>query len=266
MLYTTKLLDEFVRDTRDHRESWIDEQLKSGLEWMDEAIRAEDYRHLVHQCSVCHHDYSRGADAFLALDQDPVRAKQHYYLAARAGALCYRLLGAGFPHYRGRFLDDYNFKTMNINFSKAGILVNDKELTLAMTGEDTIEGLLVLGKHEEARRALPEDPKDPRLTGQVEQCLWAIAHGDQKTFDRSLQQRIGVLRRQGRHCPTILDSWGLALIQLARRRGMTCKLKVLELPWQLLDDTPAEAEGLLLPFETAIEKIIQKKTEGSITV
>ena len=47
VLYTTKLLDEFVRDTRDHRESWIDEQLKSGLEWMDEAIRAEDYRHLV---------------------------------------------------------------------------------------------------------------------------------------------------------------------------------------------------------------------------
>ena len=34
-----------------------------------------------------------------------------------------------------------------------------------------------------------------------------------------LKERIKMLRRQGSHMVTVLDSWGLALIQLARRRG-----------------------------------------------
>ena len=135
-----------------------------------------------------------------------------------------------------------------------------------MTGEGTIEGLLVLGRYEEAQGALPSDPEDRRLDDEVDQCKWAIAHGDQKAFDKYLQRRIGVLRRQGRHDACILDGWGLALVRLARRRGMTCKVKVLELPWELLEDAPAAEAGLVLPFEGEVREIIRQKQEGSIAL
>lgn len=266
MLYTTKLLDEFYQDTRTYREKWIDEARDLAVQRLGEAVRGNDYLHLVGKCRDLHHRYSSEGDAFLALDQNAPQAQKSYYLAARAGALCYDLRRAGFPYYQGKWLDHYDFQKLNINYSKDGILANHRELTLAMTGEDTIEGLLVLGRYEEAQRALPPDPEDRRLDDEVDQCKWAIAYGDQKAFDKYLQRRIGVLRRQGRHNPCILDSWGLALVRLARQRGMTCKVKVLELPWELLEDVPAETAGLILPWEKEVREIIQQKKEGCITI
>ena len=266
MLYTTKLLDEFFEDTRTYREKWSDEFRELAIERLGEAVREKDYFYLIGRCRDLHHRYSSEGDAFLALDQDAPQAKKRYYLAARAGALCYDLRRAGFPYYQGKWLDHYDFKKLNINLSKDGILAGDQRLTLAMTGEDTIEGLLILGKYEEAQRALPPDPEDRRLEDEVGQCEWAIAHGDQKAFDKYLQRRIGVLRRQGRHNPCILDSWGLALIRLARRRGVTCKVKVIELPWELLEDATADTAGLVLPWEAEVREIIRQKEKGEITI
>lgn len=266
MLYKTKLLEEFYEDTKTYREKWIVEFRNLALERLEEVIREKDYLHLINECIDVHHRYSSEGDAFLALDQDAAQAKSCYYLAARAGALCYDLRRAGFPYYRGKWIDHNDFKKMNINFSKDGILAEDRALTLSMTGEDTIEGLLVLGRYEEAQRALPPDPEDQRLTDEIDQCTWAVAYGNQKAFDKYLQRRIGVLRRQGRHNPCILDGWGLALVRLARQRGMTCKVKVIELPWELLEDTPVETAGLALPFEETVREIIRQKEKGEIAL
>ena len=40
---------------------------------------------------------------------------------------------------------------------------------------------------------------------------------------------------------------------------MTCNLNVIELPWELLDDEPADKAGLSLPFEDELQEIIQKR-------
>ena len=77
-----------------------------------------------------------------------------------------------------------------------------------------------------------------------------------------MKKRIKVLRRQGRSHPVILDSWGLAAVQLARHRGMRCQVPVIELPWDLLDDTPADLTGLTLPMAEEIRSIIREKTSG----
>jgi len=46
----------------------------------------------------------------------------------------------------------YNFKKNNFNFSKDAILANDWELALSVTGDDTIEGLLLMGDYEKAKK------------------------------------------------------------------------------------------------------------------
>lgn len=65
----------------------------------------------------------------------------------------------------------------------------------------------------------------------------AIARNDEKMFNQHMRERIKVLRRQGSSMATITDSWELAVIKPAGRRGMSCSLDVMELPRQLLDDT-----------------------------
>lgn len=136
-------------------------------------------------------------------------------------------------------------------------MANDSQLALLIAGEDTVEGLLVKEEYERVQRMLPQDIS--AIRDELNLCCWAIVHQEQATFDKALQERIKVLRRQSGSSVTILDSWGLALIQLARRRGMTCKLKVIELPWQRLDDTPVNKEGLELPFTAELQEIIQNK-------
>ena len=90
-------------------------------------------------------------------------------------------------------------------------------------------------------------------------AMWSIAYQNQSVFDEALKGRIKALRRQGSHTAVIIDSWGLALIKLARQRGLTCNLNVMELPWKLLDDEPADKTGLSLPLEAELQAIIQEK-------
>lgn len=66
-----------------------------------------------------------------------------------------------------------------------------------------------------------------------------------------------MLRRQARAtAPTEFDSYGMALIKLAKIRNMTCNLNVRELPQHLLDDIPVNEEGWQLPEILAVSKIL----------
>ncbi len=56
--------------------------------------------------------------------------------------------------------------------------------------------------------------------------------------------------------PICLDKWGLAWIKLARQREMICKLNVIELPQDMLDDSPINEEKWKLPEDKEVEKIL----------
>jgi len=229
-------------------------------EYLAEAVDTRADEKLAQCCHRLGGSYSRRAEVLLSLDGSAAEAKRYYYLAALAYEVCYTLRRAGFHWYVGNAFGPYDFKRNNFNFSKDAILADAPELALSIAGEDTVEGMLAQGSDDLARRALPQAPDG--LRDELELCKWAVAHRDQGNLDLGLRERIKALRRQGSRCPVTLDSWGLAIVRLARLRGLTCDLKVIELPWQLLEDAPVDTAGLALPMAEEIGAIITEKKAG----
>lgn len=259
MQYTTKQIEKWLEQNCQSRQALNTKQMlrESAEEWIGEMLEEGDLRRLTDQYISLAHHYADEGEFLLAVDRDFGAAKRRYYLAALASRLVCRLAEAGFPHSLRDGAGPYDFKKHNLNFSKNAILANAPELARAIAGEDTAEGMLVRGEDDLARRSLPQAPE--QIGDCLRQALWGVAHGNRKWLDRGLQKRLGELRRQGARCPAPVDSQGLAVVRLAQQRGMACGVGAFELPWQLLDDTPADSAGLVLPYEAEVQKILEEK-------
>lgn len=266
--YSTKYIDE---ELKYEQLKWEKEKqgiyednfnyLETVLQRLDERLEEHRYDWIIDSLCDLHRGYSSKGDRHLQIDVDTKKAKEYHYLSALAGELCYAMVAKGFPHH---FMDSgypYNFKEKNFNFSRNAILANEYELALKIAGEDTIEGALILQDYERACAILPESPEEESISqDELKQCMWAIAHNDEKMFNRYMEKRIRVLRRQGRIMAVIIDSWGLAVIKLAQQRGISCSLDVIELPQQLLDNIRIDTSGLILPMADKINSILHEKS------
>ena len=254
--YSTKYIDKALKD-RESAEYGID--LKETLyQRLDQRIAEQAYDWIINSLRDLFLWYAGDGDIHMQLDADKKAAKENYYIAALIGALCYEMLEKGFSHHVYDSGYPYDFKKNNFNFSRAAILANEYELALKMTGTDTVEGALILRNYPLACTILPENPEDDSMsTDEIRQCMWAIAYGDETLFNKYLEKRIKILRRYGRLSPTTFDSWGLAVIKLAQQRGIQCNLNVIELPYQLLDDTRIDTSGLVFPKAEQIYSIMR---------
>lgn len=171
------------------------------------------------------------------------------------------MLTEGFSHHCKDSGYPYDFKKNHFTFSRSAILANEYELALKIAGEDTIEGALILQDYERACEILTESPEDELICkNELKQCMWAIAHNDEKMFNKYMEKRIKVLRHQGKIWAITIDGCGLAVIKLAQRRGISCDLNVIELPQQYLDDARVDTSGLFLPMADEINSIICEKS------
>lgn len=227
------------------------------LQRLDQCIADGQYDWIINKLCNLFHCYASNGDFCLQLENDREAARNNYYYAAATAVLCYEMVEKGFSHHVMDSGSPYDFKKNNINFSKAAILANEYELALKITGGDTVEGALVLQNYALARTILPEDPEDTSIAGdEIRQCMWAVAHGDEKLFNQYLLKRIKVLRHYGKLNAVTFDSWGLAVIKLALRRGIACDMKVIELPYHLLDDRRINASGWIFPRAEQIDFIL----------
>ncbi len=223
---------------------------------LEQRIEEHRYDWIINSLSDFHIHYSSYAEYYLQIAIDTHKAKENNYLAALAGELLYGLLEKGFSHHINDSGSPYDFKKKNFNYSRNAILANETESALRIAGKESLEGALLLQDYGRAREMLPEDPEDASICeDELRQCMWVIAHGDEKAFNKYMGKRIKLLRRQARICPVTIDSWGLAVIKLADRRGMACGLNVIELPWELLDDDRIDTSGLVLPITDKIDAI-----------
>lgn len=239
----------------------VDPDYKETLyQRLDRRIAEQAYDWIVNSLRDLFFYYAGEGDLHMQLDADTKAAKESYYMAALIGALCYEMIEKGFSHHVKDSGYLYDFKKNNFNFSKAAILANEYELALKMTGNDTVEGALVLQDYELACTILPESPEDNSIgADEIRQCMWAVAHGDEKLFNKYMENRIRMLRRYAWMNPTVFDSWGLAVTKLAQRRGIKCKVNVIELPYQLLDEIKIDTSGLIFLKAEQIRLIIDKK-------
>ena len=256
--YSTKYIDSTLK-YRKSAEHGID--LKEMLyQRLDKRIAEQAYDWIINSLRDLFLWYAGDGDIHMQLDVDTKAAKENYYIAALIGALCYEMIEKGFSHHVFDSGYPYDFKKNNFNFSKAAILANEYELALRMTGTDTVEGALVSHNYPLACAILPENPEDDSIgSDEIRQCMWAIAHGDEKLFNKYLEKRIKMLRRYARLSPTTFDSWGLAVIKLAQQRGIRCNLNVIELPYQRLDDIRIDTSELVFPKAEQIHSIISEK-------
>lgn len=227
---------------------------------LDQLIAEQKYDRIIDSLTNMFHWYAEDGDIRMQLDGDKKAAKESYYIAAMIGVLFYEMIEKGFSHHVFDSGYPYDFKKNNFNFSKAAILANEYELALKITGTDTVEGALISHNYPLACAILPKSPEDDSIvTDELRQCMWAIAHEDEKLLNKYMEKRIKMLRRQARLSTTTFDSWGLALIKLAHQRGIQCNLNVIELPYQLLDDIRIDTSGLIFPKAEQIRSIICEK-------
>ena len=227
---------------------------------LDQRIAERAYDWIINSLCDLFWCYATEGDLRMQLDTNTKTAKESYYLAASIGVLCYEMIEKGFSHHVVDSGYPYDFKKKNFNFSKTAILANEYEMALKMTGNDTVEGALVLEDYQMACKILPESPEDDSIgTDDIRQCMWAVAHGDEMLFNKYMEKRIKILRRYARLSPRVFDSWGLAVVKLAQRRGLKCNLNVIELPYQLLDDIKIDASGLFFPKAEQVRSIIDEK-------
>ena len=261
--YSTKYIDNEIKRSRESAEHGIatDTDFKEMLyQRLDQRIAEQAYDWIINSLRDLFLWYAGDGDIRMQLDVDAKSAKESYYIAALIGALCYEMIEKGFSHHVFDSGYPYDFKKNNFNFSKAAILANEYELALKMTGNDTVEGALISHNYPLACAILPENPEDDSSgSDEIRQCMWAIAHGDEKLFNKYLEKRIKMLRRYARLSPTTFDSWGLAVLKLAQQRGIRCSLNVIELPYQLLDDIRIDTSGLIFPKAEQIHSIISEK-------
>lgn len=261
--YSTKYIDNALKQHRMRYER-VQQELRNGtlsaeirFQRLDQRIAEQKYDWIIDSLSVVFQGYSSDGDFCWLLDGDIKKAKENYYIAALVGALIYEMLEKGFPHHVSDSGHPYDFKQHNFVYSKAAILANEYELALKISGEDTALGALILQDYERVCSLLPENPEDGAISAdEIRQCMWAIAHRDEKLFHKYMEKRIKTLRRYARLNAIVFDSWGLAVVKLAQRRGLACNINVIELPHQSLDDVRVDTSGLVFPREVQIRSII----------
>ena len=261
LTYSTKAIDEELKRKRRRWEPLLSGNYGGQNFWeiinqtLDQRIEEKQYDWIINSLSdFCLH-YTSYANYYLQIDIDTHKAKEYNYLAALAGELIYRLLAKGFSHHISGSGMPYDFKKKNFTHTRNAILANEPELALRIAAEDTLEGALLLQDYERAQAMLPEKPEDLPKYNELRQCMWAIAHGNEKVFNKYLEKRIKALRRQAKISPVTIDSWGLAVIKLARQRGISCHLNVIELPQSLLDDEKLDTSNLVLPIADKINAL-----------
>jgi len=263
--YSTKYLDKQLEYERSKWEKgqqgiFVGDYMEIVLQRLKDRIAKKEYDWIINDLCNLHAYYSNKADNYMRIDADAQKSKEYHYLAALVSELCYTMVAKGFPHYCYDSGRPYNFKKKNFVFSHNAILANEPELALRVTGDDTLEGALILQNYERACEMLPQNPNNGTAhTDELWQCMWAIAHKDEKAFNQYMEQEIRSLRSQERYEPVTLDALGLAVIKLANQCGISCNLHVIELPQQLLDDTRIDTSGLFLPMADEIRTIIHTK-------
>lgn len=229
------------------------------LKKLDERLKTHQYDYIIDSLRDLRTSYYSDGTSYLKIDVDTKKAKECYYLSALVSELIYAMVAKGFSHHCMDSGYPYDFKKRTFYFSQGAILANEYELALKIAGEDTLGGALILQDYERACEMLPESPEDESICrNEITQCMWALAHNDEKLFNKYIEKRIRVLRRQGKIYAVTLDDCSLVMIKLAQRRGISCNLNVIELPQQYLDDIRIDTSGLFLPMVDEINSILHK--------
>lgn len=251
MEYTTKGIEERICDIQ---------RIVSENDALEDAEIKEIRKRFEKDCLKFYHrvsiSYGSCAKCYLLANNDTQKFKGYCFLAAKAGSVVLELYDKGLRS-NDAFIKKLDTRR-NVDFYiQYAILANCPEMAVSFPARDSAWRCILEQKYDEAVEYLPEKIKQEKHTSYVDEILWAIVHKNEKKMNQYFEKRIMMLRRQARAAaPTEFDSYGMALIKLAKARGMTCNLNVRELPQHLLDDIPVNEEEWQLPKNPEVDKIL----------
>ena len=191
--------------------------------------------------------------------KDTQNFKGYCYLSGKSAQICVLLYEKGKRTYMSLTNESLETRKNVFHYAQWALMANSNDVALYITLEDSLLGSLIIKDYEKAKKYLPENIDDIKSKSFIDEMLWSIAYGDEKIFNRYLEKRIKMLRRQKRQGLTsyyYFDEFGLALTKLAITRGLECHVNVAELPWELLDDESINEEIWKLPEDKEVEKIL----------
>ena len=251
MEYTTKGIEERMQNVQrivTQNSAFVDAGIKENIK-----RHGHDILKLYHRLSLSYGSYAK---CYLLTNNDTQKFKGYCFLAAKAGSVVLKLYDKGLRS-NDAFIKKLDTRK-NVDFYiQYAILANCPEMAVSFPTRDSAWRCVLEQKYDEALEYLPEKVKSEKFTSYVDEILWAIVHKNEKKMNQYLGKRIMMLRRQARAAaPTEFDSYGMALIKLAKARGLTCDLNVRELPQHLLDDIPVNEEEWHLPQIPTVDKIL----------
>lgn len=253
--YTTELIDAYLQQTKEMREKETDKELLERI--LREQEGNPNYIYKYYRLLSLFREWGQGT---LYLNHDIASFKGFYYLAAKAGQICFKLYDKG---YRTSCVNCTNsvFENKNTHSTYAAyaILAGCRELAIELAAKDSPLEAALKGDFERAKGYLPADIKEISANDH-EKILWTILYHDEKKMNKQIEKRIKEIRRYDKRngfASHYMDYWMLSLLKLAKEQGMNCNLNIIELPLQVLDDdTPVNEEEWKLPEDKELEKML----------
>lgn len=255
--YSTKLKDKYLRELKEHndQEENLDEIALNRV--LEKYEGTTDY---ICKYAVLNDLFESCGKRALYFENDIGKFKGYFYLAAKAGDICLRLYEKGFTT-RGPISDMYlEDRSVALRFAAYAILADREDLALSITLKDSLLGAVLMEDYEKAKKYLPEDIKAISKNEDFDLIMWSVIYNDEKLFQKNVERLI----KSGRNCEKrlgVVNSYMhviiLAIIKLARKRGISCNLNVIELPMQVLDDaTPINEAEWQLPADEKLAEIL----------
>lgn len=195
---------------------------------------------------------------YLKANNDTVKFKGYYYLAAKAGEICFQLAERGHKTYQSVLNENLRTKNNVFYYAHRAILADVWDLAIHFVSEDSLLGAILMEDYERAKKYIPEEFTDISKSDELEQLLWTIVYLDEKKMNSLIEKYIKQLRRDTKSSPgAYFDSADLALIKLAMVRGMNCDLNIAELPIHLLDDVKINEDEWRLPEDKGLEELLK---------
>lgn len=193
--------------------------------------------------------YSELAESCYLETENPEESRVYYYLAAKAGEAAFVL------HEKG----DSTSPALEESISKyegavwyalCAILAGDYDLAMRLAPEGTILRDLLEGKNFEISRYTKELESLVFLDGYK-----ALFERDGEALGEKLVERIQNLRNMSEDA-VIIDVLGTALLKLAKKMGIICRIKAAELPGGLLEENIVEHKEITLPKYKMVGKTV----------
>lgn len=207
-------------------------------------------------------NYQGIADAYYLKDNENKACIDYLYLSGLAELIAELLEERPIEEQRRH----KNFSELDIAVYK--LIATGQELPDCIKEKDSVPVCIWNGDLEKAKRLLEQvnevtevvHGSQYKLIKYLKMIFLAILKNDEELFNKELENRIRKYRKNMVGYSVFIDEVSIALIKLAKERGIDCGINVIEIPQMFFDnDYQIDKEQVRLPFYEEVLEVLQER-------